>query len=145
MVVLPILSIGNEHYLQHASTPLMLLAGKWFVFWSSGIRQASAGLWQFFRPRYTVEGIFGIHSDDPLPFVRELGIDNFAIGAVGILSIVEHSFVLPIAMIAALFFGIAGIRHATDRHRNRKQDLVMATDLFVSLVLVGYIARTVAF
>lgn len=97
MVVLPIVSIGNEHYLHHASTPLMLLAGKWFAFWSAGIRLFTAGLRQLLQPRFTVEAIFGIRSDDPLPFVRELGIANIASGTVGILSIVQQSFVLPAA------------------------------------------------
>jgi amino acid transporter len=145
MVVLPIVSIGNEHYLQHSTVPLMLLAGKWFVFWSAGIRLCVAGMSQFFQPRFTAKAILGINSDTPLPFVRELGAANFATGTVGILSIVEHSFVLPVAIAAALFFGIVGIRHATDKHRNLKQNLALATGLFVSLVLAGYIAYAVAF
>jgi hypothetical protein len=143
MVVLPICSVGNEHYILHSPAPLMLLVGKWFVFWSAGIRLSSAGLWQFFRPRFTSEGIFGIRSDDPLPFVRELGVANFATGTVGVLSIARPSFILPIAIAAAIFFGIAGIRHATDKHRSPKQNLAMVTGLFVSLVLIGYITYSV--
>ena len=143
MVVLPIFSIGNEHYLLHSPAPLMLLVGKWFVFWCGGIRLSSAGLRQFFQPRFTSEGIFGIRSDDPLPFVRELGIANFATGTVGVLSIAQPSFILPIAIAAAIFLGIAGIRHATDKHRSPKRNLTMATDLFVSLVLIGYIVYSV--
>jgi hypothetical protein len=144
MVVLPILSIGNEHYILHSPAPLMLLVGKWFVFWSAGIRTCGAGLRQLFQPRFTVEEILGIPSDDALPFVRELGIANFATGTVGVLSIWQPSFVLPIAIIAAIFFGIAGIRHLTDKRRGQKQNLALVTDLFVSLVLIGYIAYAVA-
>jgi hypothetical protein len=143
MVVLPIVSIGYERYFHHSPAPLMLLVGKWFVFWSAGVRIFGAGLRQFFQPRFTSEGIFGIRSDDPLPFVRELGIANFAAGTVGILSIWQPSFILPVAIIAALFFGIAGIRHWTDKHRGQKQNLVLVTNLFVSLVLIGYIAYAV--
>jgi hypothetical protein len=144
MFVLPIVSIGNEHYILHSSAPLMLLVGKWFIFWSAGIRLSSAGLRQLFQPRLTTEEIFGIKSDDALPFVRELGVANLATGTVGVLSIVQSSFILPIAIIAALFFGIAGIRHLTDKHRGQKQNLALATDLFVSLVLIGYITYAVA-
>jgi len=143
MVVLPIFSIGTEHYILHSPAPLMFLVGKWFVFWSAGIRLSGAGLRQFFQPRFTVEDIFGIRNDGALPFVRELGIANFATGTVGVLSIMQSSFILPVAIIAALFFGIAGIRHVTDKHRNLKQNLAMATDLFVSLVFIGYIAYAV--
>ena len=140
MVLLPIVSIGTEHYILHSPAPLMLLVGKWFVFWSAGVRISGAGLRQFFQPRFTVEEIFGMRSEDSLPFVRELGIANFATGTVGVLSIVQSSFILPVAIIAALFFGIAGIRHLTDKHRGQKQNLAMATGLFVSLVFIGYIA-----
>jgi hypothetical protein len=140
---LPIFSIGNEHYIHHSPAPLMFLVGKWFVFWCGGIRLSFSGFWQFFQPRFTVEKIFGIRSDDPLPFVRELGIANFATGTVGDLSIVQSSFILPVAIIAALFFGIAGIRHVTDKHKNLKQNMATVTDLFVSLVLIGYIAYAV--
>ena len=144
MVVLPLISIGNEHYIDHASTPLMLLAGKWFVFWSAGIRSSTAGLRQFLQPRFTVEEIFGIRSDDALPFVRELGIANFALGVVGILSIVRLDFVLPVAIAACLFYGIASVRHMSDRQKGAKQNLAMVTDVFVSVVLVAYIVYAVA-
>ncbi len=143
MVLLPIVSIGNEHYILHSPAPLMLLVGKWFVFWSAGVRIFGAGLQQFFQPRFTAKEIFGIRSDDALLYVRELGIANFASGTVGILSIWQPSFILPVAIIASLFLGIAGIRHMTDKHRNQNQNLVMVTDLFVSLVLIGYIAYAV--
>lgn len=144
MVLLPIFSIGYEHYIHHSPAPLMLLVGKWFVFWSAGIRIFGAGLRQFFQPRFTSEEIFCIRSDDPLPFIRELGIANFSAGTVGILSLWQHGFILPSAIIAALFFGIAGTRHLTDKHRGQKQNLAMVTGLFVSLVLIGYIAYAVA-
>jgi hypothetical protein len=143
MVVLPLISIGKEHYIDHASTPMVLLAGKWFVFWSAGIRSATAGLRQLLQPRFTVEEIFGIRSDEALPFVRELGIANFGLGGVGILSIVRADFVLPAAIAACLFYGIAGVRHATDRQKGVKQNLAMVTDVFVSVVLITYIVYAV--
>ena len=144
MVAAPLFSIGNDRYIHHVSTPPILLAGKWFVFWSGGIRLASAGLLQLFRPRFTAAGIFGIQSDDPLPFVQELGCANLATGAAGIMSIARPEFVLPIAIVSAIFYGIAGGRHIADRHRSPRQNLVLATDWFVSLVLIGYIAQAVA-
>jgi hypothetical protein len=150
MVVLPIGSIGIEHFFLHHSVPLMLLVGKWFVFWSAGVRLFAAGLRQFFQPRFTTEQIFGIKGDDALPFVRELGIANFATGIVGIASLLKPSFVLPVAIIAGIFFGIAGIRHATQgspsanknakKKRTRNETLAMASDLLVLLVFVAYVS-----
>ena len=139
MVVLPILSIGEEHFYLHSALPLMSLVGKWFVFWGGGIRLFFAGLRQLFQPRFTAEQILGIRSEDSLLFVRELGAANLGTGIVGIASLAKPSFVLPAAVAAAVFFGIAGIRHATDRRRTRNQNIAMISNLFVSLVLVTYI------
>jgi hypothetical protein len=138
MVVLPILSVGVDHFFFHDAVPLMQLIGKWFVFWSAGVRLLLAGLWQFFKPRFTSEKIFGITTDDPLPFVRELGIANFSTGVAGVCALAMPGFVLPVALIAAIFYGIAGIRHATDHGRGAKQKFAMVTDLFASVVFSAY-------
>ena len=140
MVVLPILSIGEEHFYLHSALPLMSLVGKWFVFWGAGIRLFFAGLRQFFQPRFAAEQILGIRSEDSLLFVRELGAANLGTGIVGIASLAKPSFVLPVAVAAAVFFGIAGIRHATDRCRTLNQNITLVSDLFLSLVLLTYIA-----
>jgi len=143
MAVLPILSIGEEHCYLHSSLPLMSLVGKWFVFWGAGIRVFLAGLRQIFQPRFTAEQILGIRSENSLLFVRELGAANLGAGIVGIASLAKPSFVLPAAIAAAVFFGIAGIRHATDACRSRNQNIAMISDLFLSLVLVAYISFVV--
>lgn len=139
MVVLPISSIGAEHFFYHPSLPLMLLVGKWFVFWAAGVRLLSAGLRQFFQPRFTSEKIFGITSDDPVPIVRELGVANFATGIVGIASLAKPSFVLPAAIIATIFYGVAGIRHAAQSHRTGNENVAMVSDLFVFLIFAAYL------
>jgi hypothetical protein len=140
MFVLPVLAIGAEHLFFHSPEPLMLLVGKWFVFWAAGARLLLAGIKQFFQPRFTAEKIFGITSNHALPLVRELGAANFATGTVGLLSILEPSFILPSAIAAALFYGIAGIRHATDKSRNPNQNLAMITDLLVSVIFMAYVS-----
>jgi hypothetical protein len=156
MVVLPVGSIGAEHFFFHRSAPLVLLAGKWFVFWSAGVRLLLAGLSQLFRPQFTAAKIFGIKGSDhntALPFVRELGIANFATGVVGIVSLAKPSFVLPVAISAGIFFGLAGIRHAAEgspaesknaknnkKKRTASETVAMATDLLAFLVFVAYVS-----
>lgn len=140
MAVLPIVSIGVEHFYFPSSLSLMSLAGKWFVFWSAGARLFLAGLRQFLQPRFTSEKIFGIGSDDALPVIRELGVSNFAIGIVGMASVAKPGFVLPVAMIAAIFYGVAGILHAMEKTRTRNENIAMISDLFVFLVFAAYIA-----
>jgi hypothetical protein len=139
MVLLPAGSVAAEHGLWHGAMPLTLLVGKWFVFWSAGVRLTLAGLRQLIQPRFTAEHIFGMRSDDAIPFVRELGVANLAMGVVGMVSLADPSFVLPVALAGAIFYGIAGIRHATDHHRNASQNLAMVTDLWASLIFLAYI------
>ena len=92
MFVLPTGSIYLEHSYLHSAAPLMLLAGKWFVFWSAGVRLVMAGLRQYFQPRFTSEQIFDIKGDEALPIVRELGVANLATGVVGVASLAEPTF-----------------------------------------------------
>jgi hypothetical protein len=140
MLVLPTGSIYVELSYFHSATPLMLLVGKWFVFWSAGVRLLLAGLRQFFQPRFTAEEIFGIKSDDALPLVRELGVANFATGVVGVISLAKPGFALPVAIAATIFYGIAGIRHVAESDRTRNENIAMISDLFVFVVLGAYVA-----
>ena len=139
MALLPISSIGLDHFLFQRSVPIVVLVGKWFVFWAAGARSFLAGVRQLFQPRFTAEKIFGLTSSDALPFVRELGVANLATGTVGMLSLVKPSFVPPIAIVAAIFYGIAGVRHLTEREKNLNQNVAMITDILVSLVFIAYI------
>jgi hypothetical protein len=143
MLALPVGSIYVEYSYLHSTAPLMLLVGKWFVFWSAGVRLLLAGLRQFFQPRFTAEQILGIKSDDALPLVRELGAANFATGVVGIASLAKPSFTLPVAIAAAIFYGIAGIRHVAGSNRTRNENIAMISDLFVALILALYLAAMV--
>ncbi|MGC1583397.1 MAG: DUF6790 family protein [Candidatus Acidiferrales bacterium] len=143
MLVFPCVSIYAEHAFCHSSAPLMMLVGKWFVFWSAGVRLFLAGLRQFFQPRFTSEEIFGIKSDDVLPLVRELGVANFATGTVGLLSIIKPSFILPVAIAAAIFYGIAGVRHVAPRGKLRNENIAMVSDLFAFVVFAAYVGFVV--
>jgi hypothetical protein len=139
MALLPAASIGVEHFYVRGSAPLMLLAGKWFVFWGAGVRLFLAGLRQFFQPRFTAREIFGIETDDVLPLVRELGVANFATGIAGMVSLARPGFVLPVALIAGIFYGVAGVRHAVKGGRTGNENIAMIGDLFVFLVLASYV------
>ena len=86
-VVLPVGSVVVDHAMAHAAMPWLALLGKWFVFWSGGVRLVLAGLRQLIQPGFTSKEIFGIQSDDPLPLVRELGVANLAAGIAATASI----------------------------------------------------------
>ncbi len=137
MFVLPAGSIGWEHL--HGTAPVMLLAGKWFVFWAAGVRLTLAGLRQQIQPRFTSKQIFGIASDDALPIVRELGVANLATGVVGVLSLARPGFVLPVAIAATIFYGLAGVRHIASSHRNANENIALFSDLFAAIVFAAYV------
>jgi hypothetical protein len=138
MFVLPVGMTWYEY--QQATHPaLLFLAGKWFVFWSAGARLLVAGLWQFFQPQFTLTEIFGIRGADARPIVRELGVANFATGLVGMLSLYWTAFLVPVAIIAGIFYGVAGIEHGLRRNRSLNETVAMVSDLFVCVVLAVFL------
>ena len=143
-IVLPLASLALDYFLLHRPLPLTALLGRWFVFWAGGVRLFAAGLKQFFQPEFTAKQIFHMRTDEALPVVREVGIGNIAIGTAGIVSLWKPSFVLPIAIVGAIFYGIAGIVHLREKDKSRNENVAMATDLWVSFVLVAYLAVTLA-
>jgi uncharacterized membrane protein HdeD (DUF308 family) len=132
-----------EHTYWHAADPMIVLIGKWYVFWAAGVRLFIAGVRQIVQPKFTSEKIFGIKSDDPLPIVRELGIANLATGTVGLLSLWLPSFVLPVAIAATIFYGAAGLGHLFQAHRNRQENIAMISDLLASLVFAASVLAPV--
>lgn len=143
-VVLPITSIYAQ--LSFANTPqaVMVLVGTWFVFWSAGVRLVIDGSLQFFRTKFTAEEIMGLYTVDAIPVVRELGVANLGIGIVGMASIVLPQFALPIAIITAISYGVAGSRRAREGQRTGNETAAMVSDLLVSSVLVLYILYVAA-
>lgn len=140
--LLPAGSAWVEHSYFHATAPLATLAIKWFVFWASGARLVIAGLRQQIRPRLTSQGIFGIASDDPLPFVRELGVANFTNGFIAVLSLWRPDFLLPAAIVAAVFYTLAGVWHIFHGHITFNRAFTLVSDLVLG-GLFGWIAWTV--
>jgi hypothetical protein len=144
MVVCPIASLLVEAVIFQSPTPLVLLAGKWFVFWAVGIRLSLAGLRQAITPQFTTEQILGIKSKEPFIIVQELGFANLSLGLLGISSILSDSWTMPAAIAGGLFYGLAGIRHIATKERNRLENIAMVSDLFVFVVLLVYLTGAIA-
>jgi hypothetical protein len=136
MLILPIASILFELFLRDYGVLNALLVGKWFVFWAVGVRLLMAGLRQIVQPRYTAENILGLKDPDATLVVRELGFANTAIGSAGLGSLFFPAWILPVAIIGAIFYGLAGINHLAHGHRNRLQNVAMTSDVFAASVLV---------
>jgi len=143
MFVLPVCSIVAESIVFKSSTNLLLLVGKWFVFWAAGVRQLTAGIRQIGWPRFTAEGIFGIKNRDPWPIVRELGFANVSMGVLAVASIAVGGLTHPAAIVSGLFFGIAGVAHALRKERNLAENVATVSDLFLFAVLLLYLGSTI--
>jgi hypothetical protein len=137
MAVLPLASIVIEHALVPASD-LVVLAGRWFVFWAGGVRLTLAGIRQIAQPSYTARTIFEIEDPASEKIVTELGFANLALGLVGLASIMRTDWVLPAAIIAGLYYGLAGLKHIFNGGRNRIETWATVSDLLIFLVFAAY-------
>ena len=142
MGVFPIASILIEFFALHSDAGLMILIGKWFVFWAVGMRLLLAGARQIANPAFTAEAIFGIKDKAAEVVVRELGFANFAIGVVSGLSLLNREWVVPTAIVGCLFYGLAGGLHLRSGDRNSNENIAMISDLFIFVVLALYLAAT---
>lgn len=141
MFLLPALSVVIE-IAQSSPLPLVLLIGKWYVFWAVGARLGLAGLRQIIQPRYTAEVILGLKSEESLLLVRELGFSNVALGLAGLISLWKPEWRGAVALTAGIFYALAGINHARQAHRNRLENVAMVSDLIAGLVLLGFCVQT---
>ena len=143
-LILPLGSVYVDQSLAHNDLPVLLLAGKWWAFWAGGVRLFIAGVRQQVQPRFTSQTIFGIESDDPLPFIRELGMANCATGVLGMMAAFVPAFVLPAAIVSGLYYLQAGIGHVRHGGRNLQRNVAMVSDLYVAAALLGYVGWTAA-
>jgi hypothetical protein len=126
MFVLPIGSVVADIVLQ--GTPLSLaLVGKWFVFWSVGVRLLSAGIKQVLQPDYTARVVFGFKGGEALLVIRELGFANVAIGSVGVATLFFPAWMPAAALVGAVFFGLTGVNHVLQAHRGRVESIAMVS------------------
>jgi hypothetical protein len=141
LFVLPLCSILIAHFMQ-PGVLVMALVVKWFVFWVVGVRVFLAGVVQLWRPGFTAQQIFSLKSNDVLPLVREIGMGNLAGGLVGLLSIAFPTFVLPIAIWGAVYYGGAGLGHMARSERSANESFALLTDLYAFAVLAVVVAWT---
>jgi hypothetical protein len=137
-VALPVLSIAVEVLIRPDSV-LLFVFGKWFVFWGIGIRLFVAGLKQVAQPSFTASDIFAIEDPAAGRIVSELGYANLGRGLSGMLSLFWPAWTAPAGLAGGLFLGLAGLRHATKAGRNAKENIAMATDLFVAAMAAVYL------
>jgi hypothetical protein len=75
-----------------------------------------------------------------LTIVQELGFANLSIGLLGALTLLNPQWIEPAAIVGGLFYALAGIKHLTKGDRNATENIAMVSDLFIAIVLAGYLA-----
>jgi len=78
-------------------------------------------------------------TDEAWPIIREHGIGNLAVGTAGIASLWVTSFVLPVALIAAIAYGAWGLLHIASKNRSMNENVAMVSDFWLAAVLVAYL------
>jgi hypothetical protein len=121
-----------------AGGSLIALAGKWFVFFF-GLRLLIAGLYQLAKPDFTAKTIFRIADPNAAKIVSELGFGNIAIGALGVLTIVNASWLVPAAIAMAIFYALAGAKHVMNAQRTASENWALWSDVWAALVLAGWL------
>jgi hypothetical protein len=143
LFVFPALSVAAEALWLHNAADLMLLIGKWFVFWAVGVRLFLAGIRQVVQPQFTAEGIFDVKDRSALPMVREIGFGNLSMGALGLLTLAEAGWLVPAAIAGGLYYGLAGVGHAVCGSLNRNGWIALITDLLMFVLLAVFVLSRV--
>ena len=96
LIILPVLSLLGEIFFEQEIFSWSLV-GKWFVFSAVGMRLFTAGVSQASNPGFTA-GILGLKNEEGLVVIRELGFANIALGAMGILSVINSEWRLLVSI-----------------------------------------------
>lgn len=144
LLIFPAASVMVERAVSGHAPSILLLTGRWFVFWAVGIRLFIAGARQVIQPRFTAEEIFSIRDRASFVIVRELGFANLSMGLLGICSVFRPGWIVPAAIVGGLYYGLAGAGHIFQRHRNAKEYMAMISDGFAFLVLTVFVLNSTA-
>jgi hypothetical protein len=141
MLILPVASILIQWQVSKAEIGWPLI-GKWFVFWSVGIRLFIAGLRQATKPAFTAKEIFHMTGDESYVVIRELGFANLCFGTLGILSLFKPEWRPAAAIAGGLYFGLAGVQHLFKKPDSRNELIAMVSDIYIFLILALYLSFT---
>jgi hypothetical protein len=118
LFVIPAGCVLAEVIARGDATDLWIVVGKWFVFWGVGARLFVAGVRQIFQPEFTATKIFDLTEPGALAVVRELGFANVTMGTLGVASLANSAWLIPAAIVGALYYGLAGAGHLIRPERN---------------------------
>jgi hypothetical protein len=139
MLVLPAGCVIGQIAWSGGAADVMLLVGKWFVFWMVGVRLFIAGVRQVAQPRFTAESIFEIKDRAAFAIVRELGFANLATGTLGLATLAVPGWLVAAAIAGGLYYGLAAVGHAFRRSRNLSEQTALVSDVFAFVILAAFV------
>jgi hypothetical protein len=142
LLIFPVASIVAEKLLAADTFGVVFLVGRWFVFWSVGVRLFVAGVRQTLQPRFTAEEIFAVRDPGSFAIVREVGFGNLSMGILGLCSVIRFEWIVPAAIVGGLYYGLAGTGHLFRTGRNAKESIALISDFFISLVLLAFVLKS---
>lgn len=135
----PAVSVLAEATTATAPVDILGLVGKWMTFWAVGIRLFTAGLRQNLQPEFTARDIFRIDDPKAADLVREIGLANLAMGALGIATYFVPAWLVPAAIVGGLYYGLAGLLHLMRSDRNANETIALVTDLLAFAILAVFV------
>lgn len=139
LLVFPAAAVIIEFVLIPNPEGLIWLVGKWFTFFGVGARLFLAGIRQTLNPGFTAQEIFELKDERSFPIVREIGFGNLSMGTLGLLSLVVPVWTVPAALVGGLYYGLAGVGHLLQAHRNAKEQIALVSDILIFLLLGAFV------
>jgi hypothetical protein len=141
LFILPLLSIIGAIIFENDPSGWPLI-GKWFIFWTVGLRLFTAGIKQASNPEFTGTHIFQMKTGEGFVVIRELGFANISLGVMGILSVINDNWRVLAAISGGLFFGLAGIQHLFKKPDTQNEWIAILGDFFVFVMAALYLVFT---
>jgi hypothetical protein len=138
IAVLPITAAGLESRVDHVvlNWPTYW---KWFIFWGMGIRLFFKGVKLASTPQFTGLSLSSFKNRESYLLLLELGFANMALGAMGILSVINDQWRLIAAIAGAIYFGLADMLRLLTKPDGRHELVALIYNLLVFAALAGYL------
>ena len=111
---------------------------KWFIFWGVGIRLFFKGIKLASTPQITGLSLSSFKNRDSYLLLLELGFANMALGAMGILSLINDQWRLIAAIAGAIYFGLTDMLRLLKKTNSRHERVALVYNILVFLGLVAF-------
>lgn len=137
--IFPILSFFMELQLTKDIADGLAVLGKWFIFYTAGLRLFIAGIRQIIKPAFTAKEIFHFQTAESFAIIKELGFANVCAGVIGIASLFLPQWRIVSAVSSGLYYGLAGIGHYVRKPDGANERFALLTDIIVFILFLCYV------